>query len=103
MLKHKKKTGCQTPEYRKPTPPPPPIVSGQTETNKLDFNDGAYATATSTWEVVSNTISIGQYFPKPKSILRIGNMEIHNSHHFNWFHRKMWKLLLGFDIENVEE
>lgn len=24
MFKRKKKTGCQTPEFRKPTPPPPP-------------------------------------------------------------------------------
>lgn len=40
---------------------------------------------------------------KTKSHLKIGDMVIHNTHHFNWFHRKMWKLLLGFDIENVKE
>lgn len=29
MFKHKKKkTGCETPELRKPTPPPPPPTSG---------------------------------------------------------------------------
>lgn len=50
-----------------------------------------------------NTIAIGCGLPKIKSHLTIGNMIIHNTHHFNWLHRKMWKLLLGFNIENVEE
>lgn len=96
-----KKIGCKTPEYRKPVPPPAPIAS---ETNHLDFAAGEYVTAKTDWDAIKpNTLAIGSYFPKSKSILRIGNMEIHNTHHFNWFHRKMWKLLLGFDIENVEE
>ena len=104
MFKHKKKTGCETPKYRKPVPPPAPIVNGTTETNKLDFVSGEYVCAKSDWDVGKpGTLAIGSLNPKPKSILRIGNMEIHNTHHFNWFHRKMWKLLLGFDIENVEE
>lgn len=50
-----------------------------------------------------NTIEIGCGLPKIKSHLTIGNMVFHNTHHFNWIERKMWKLLLGFDIENVEE
>ena len=54
-------------------------------------------------DLPNNTIKIGYGFPKTKSHLKIGNMVIHNTHHFNWFHRKMWKLLLGFDVENVEE
>lgn len=53
--------------------------------------------------LLSNTVAIGVGLPKTKSHLRVGNLVIHNTHHFNWFHRKMWKLLLGFDIENVEE
>ena len=28
---------------------------------------------------------------------------IHNTHRFNWFHRMMWKLFFGFEIENVKE
>lgn len=51
----------------------------------------------------SNTVEIGIGLPKTKSHLKVGNLIIHNTHHFNWFERKMWKLLLGFDIENVEE
>ena len=50
-----------------------------------------------------NTLIVGYNQPKIKSHLKIGDMIIHNTHHFNWFHRMMWKLLLGFEIENVEE
>ena len=53
--------------------------------------------------LLSNTIEVGIKLPSIKSHLKVGNLIIHNTHHFNWFHRKMWKLLLGFDIENVEE
>lgn len=49
------------------------------------------------------TLQIGYGAPKIKSHLKIGNLIIHNTHHFNWLERKMWKLLLGFDIENVKE
>ena len=52
--------------------------------------------------ICNHTIEIGIGWPKTQSRLKIGNMVIHNTHHFNWFHRKMWKLLLGFDIENVK-
>ena len=54
-------------------------------------------------DLSDNTIAVGYGFPKTKSHLKIGNLIIHNTHHFNWIERKMWKLLLGFDIENVEE
>ena len=49
----------------------------------------------------NNTIKIGVGLEN-KSRLQIGNLVIHNTHHFNWLHRKMWKMLLGFDIENVD-
>ena len=49
-----------------------------------------------------NTIEVGCGW-KTKSLLRAGNMVIHNSRHFNWFQRKMRKLFFGFEIENVEE
>ena len=53
--------------------------------------------------LLSNTIEIGTGMPETKSHLKVGNLTIHNTHRFNWIERKMWKLLLGFDIENVEE
>lgn len=52
---------------------------------------------------IPNTIQVGHILPKVKSHLKIGNLIIYNTHHFNWFHRMMWKLLLGFEIENVKE
>lgn len=54
-------------------------------------------------ELNSHTVEIGYGWPKTKSHLKIGNLTIHNTHHFNWLERKMWKLFFGFDIENVEE
>lgn len=48
-----------------------------------------------------NTFEVG-YGWETKSLLRIGNMVIHNTHHFNWFQRKMWKLFFGFEVENYE-
>lgn len=51
----------------------------------------------------TNTFHIGYNLPKTKSHIKIGNLTIHNTHHFNWFHRMMWKLFFGFEIENMEE
>lgn len=53
--------------------------------------------------IPSNTIEIGIGWPNIKSRLKIGNMVIHNTHHFNWFQRNMWKLFFGFEIENIKE
>ena len=66
---------------------------------------GLYKSITSheTGDPNSYEITFNYAQPKTKSLLKIGNMVIHNSHHFNWFQRKMWKLFFGFDIENVEE
>ena len=50
-----------------------------------------------------DTVEIGVGLSKTKSHLKVGNLIIHNTHRFNWIERKMWKLLLGFDIENVDE
>lgn len=52
---------------------------------------------------IPNTIQIGHILPKIKSHIKVGNLIIHNTHHFNWFHRMMWKLFFGFEIENMEE
>lgn len=50
-----------------------------------------------------STLVVNYSQPKAKSHLKIGNMIIYSTHRFNWLQRKMWKLLLGFDIENVKE
>lgn len=50
-----------------------------------------------------NTIEIGIDISETKSHIKIGNLTIHNTHHFNWFHRMMWKLFFGFEIENLKE
>lgn len=51
----------------------------------------------------SNTIQIGIGLPKIKSHIKIGNLTLYNTKHFNWFHRMMWKLFFGFEIENLKE
>lgn len=54
-------------------------------------------------DITPESIAIGYGWPKIKSHLKLGNLTIHNTHRFNWFERKMWKLFFGFEIENVEE
>ena len=64
-----------------------------------------YTNAKSTQGITSipnNTIQIGTGLPKIKSHIKIGNLIFHNTHHFNWFHRMMWKLCFGFEIENLK-
>lgn len=68
------------------------------DVNTTIFNASGLAEAVS-----NNTIEFGCGLLNTKSHLKIGNMLIYNTHHFNWLHRKIWKLLLGFNIENVEE
>lgn len=76
----------------------------ETETIKLNNTKSLYGYSNlSESKLLSNTIAVGVGLPKIKSHLKVGNLIIHNTNHFNWFHRKMWKLLLGFDIENVED
>lgn len=53
-------------------------------------------------KIPNNTIQIGMNLPKIKSHIKIGNLIFHNTRHFNWFHRMMWKLFFGFEIENIE-
>lgn len=54
-------------------------------------------------KIPNNTIQIGCNLPKIKSYIKIGNLIFHNTHHFNWFHRMMWRLFFGFEIENLKE
>lgn len=62
-----------------------------------------YPTAPIAPKVPNNTIQIGIGLPKTKSHIKVGNLIIHNTHHFNQFHRMMWKLFFGFEIENIKE
>ena len=38
-----------------------------------------------------------------KSLLEIGNIKVYNIKKFNWFQRKMFKILFGIKINNLEE
>jgi hypothetical protein len=38
-----------------------------------------------------------------KSKMTIGAITIYNTKHFNWLQKRMWKILLGIKIEDVEE
>ena len=53
-------------------------------------------------ELEEYTLSVN--LPKPKSKIMIGsNTIVFNDRHFNWLQKKMWRLLLGIKIEDVEE
>ena len=54
-------------------------------------------------DTYESTLVINYAKPKIRSLLKIGNIVIHSTHHFNWFQHKMWKLFFGCEIENVEE
>lgn len=73
------------------------------DTPNYEAGNFAYGTLAPEEFYADCTLTICENMPKTKSHLKIGNIKILNTHHFSWFHRKMWKLLLGFDIENVEE
>ena len=51
----------------------------------------------------TNTFHVGYNRPKTKSHLKIGNLIIYNTYQFNWFHRMMWKLFFGVEIEILKE
>jgi hypothetical protein len=72
--------------------------------NNFDWNDIKYHPVVYLLGVDGNpnTIEVGIGW-ETKSLLKAGNMVIHNSKRFNWLQRKMWKLFSGFEIENVKE
>lgn len=39
--------------------------------------------------------------PKCNSVIKLGNIDIYVEPKFNWFQRKMWKILLGLEVHNV--
>lgn len=41
--------------------------------------------------------------PKPKSRMIIGDIKVMNQKHFNWFHKLMWRIILGIKIEDIKE
>ena len=51
--------------------------------------------------VYTNTNTI-KNTTKIKSQIKIGNIYIENPKHFNWLQKKMWKILLGVEIEDYE-
>ena len=69
---------------------------------KAAYDDAVYVYGRFAKALQSDMIYVGMHTDETKSLLKIGNMVFYNTHHFNWLERKMWKLLLGFDIANVE-
>ncbi len=51
----------------------------------------------------SNGFYLSDCFPDIKSKMTIGNTIIMNTKHFNWFHKIMWKILLGIKIEDYQD
>ena len=41
--------------------------------------------------------------PNPKSRMTIGDLVIMNTKHFSWFHKLMWRIILGIKIEDIKE
>lgn len=62
--------------------------------NKIDFNEKVNEVFT---ELTKNVPL--QY----KSKMTIGNIVVMNTEHFNWLQKRIWKILLGIIIEDVEE
>lgn len=90
---------CTTCIYEDTCVEQPPNCESYIDKKSVEY--GVWAQGESTF-CGNNTIEFGVGLEN-KSHLKIGNLVIHNTHHFNWLERKMWKLLLGFEIENVEE
>lgn len=65
-----------------------------------DYQNVVYNEAANT---IHNSIQIGYNLSEIKSHMKIGNIIIHNTKHFNLFHRIMWKLFFGFNIENLKD
>ena len=49
-------------------------------------------------------MNIINYIEKPnyKSIVKIGELYVYNTHKFNWFQKKMIKIFFGFEVEDYE-
>ena len=71
--------------------------------DQLNLYESMTYHATGGPDTYESTLVVNYARPKTRSLLKIGNMVIYNTHHFNWFQRKMWKLFFGFEIENVKE
>lgn len=41
--------------------------------------------------------------PNPKSRMTVGNLTIMNTKHFSWFHKLMWRIILGIKIEDIKK
>ena len=41
--------------------------------------------------------------PQHKSKVIVGNLTIMNTKKFSWFHKLMWRIILGIKIEDIKE
>lgn len=54
-------------------------------------------------EFQERTVTIDYTKGKSKSLLKLGYIKIYLENRFNWLQRKMFKILLGIEIEKIEE
>lgn len=49
------------------------------------------------------TIEIDFTNNKRNTLIEIGYIKIYLENHFNWFQKKMWKLILGINVKENKE
>lgn len=54
-------------------------------------------------EIEERTVVINFVEGKEKTLLRIGYIRIYLENKFNWLQRKMFKFLLGIEIESLKD
>jgi len=54
-------------------------------------------------ELQERTITINFVEGKAKTLLKIGYIKIYLENKFNWLQKKMFKFLLGIEIEDLKE
>lgn len=52
---------------------------------------------------IEKTVVIDFSGNKAKTLIEIGYIKIYLKNHFNWFQKKMWKLILGIKITDIKE
>ena len=54
-------------------------------------------------EFTEKTVVINFVEGKAKTLLKIGYIEIHLENKFNWLQKRMFKFLLGIEIEDLKD
>lgn len=54
-------------------------------------------------KILERTVEINFVEGKEKSLLKIGYIKIYLENEFNWLQRKMFKFLLGIEIDKVDD